>query len=115
MQVVLESIRSLLEENRSVETNSIRVRFLRFGSYSLDVEVYAYVKARDWNQFLELQEGLLLGIMKCIESAGVEISLPSQSLFLTTTPPDDRTRRPLELSEASTPEDKTIDLTSKSA
>jgi MscS family membrane protein len=86
MHAVLEGIRSMLEENRSVETNSIRVRFLRFGSYSLDVEVYAYVRARDWNQFLELQEGLLLGIMKCIESAGVEIALPSQSLFLTNSP-----------------------------
>lgn len=84
MHVVLESIRSLLKENKSVEVNSIRVRFLRFGSYSLDVEVFAYVHAHDWNQFLELQEGLLLGIMRCIESAGVQIALPSQSVFLAT-------------------------------
>jgi MscS family membrane protein len=87
MHAVLESIRSLLGENKSVEANSIRVRFLRFGSYSLDVEVFAYAKAHDWNQFLELQEGLLLGIMKCIESAGVEIALPSQSVFLATNSP----------------------------
>jgi MscS family membrane protein len=82
MHVVLESIRKLLRENQSVEANSIRVRFLRFGSYSLDVEVFAYAKAHDWSQFLELQEDLLLGIMQCIESAGVQIALPSQSVFL---------------------------------
>ena len=113
MHTVLESIRSMLEENRSVETNSIRVRFLRFGSYSFDVEVYAYVRARDWNQFLELQEGLFLGIMKCIEAAGVEIALPSQSLFLTNT----STSAQPETNGAfkiSTPEDKTTDLTIKS-
>jgi MscS family membrane protein len=84
---VLESIRRLLRENKSVEANSIRVRFLRFGSYSLDVEVFAYAKAYDWSQFLELQEGLLLGIMKCIESAGVQIALPSQSVFLASNSP----------------------------
>ncbi len=114
MQVVLKSIRSLLEENRSVETNSIRVRFLRFGSYSLDVEVYAYVKARDWNQFLELQEGLFLGMMKCIESAGVEIALPSQSLFLTTNPTTIGSEGDATFSTPN-PDHKTIDLTSKSA
>jgi MscS family membrane protein len=114
MHVVLESIRSMLEENRSVETNSIRVRFLRFGSYSLDVEVYAYVKARDWNQFLELQEGLFLGMMKCIESAGVEIALPSQSLFLTTNPTTIGSEGDATFSTPN-PDHKTIDLTSKSA
>jgi MscS family membrane protein len=87
MQAVLESIRSLLRENQSVETNSIRVRFIRLGLYSLDVEVFAYIKARDWNEFLELQEPLLLDVLKSIESAGVQIALPSQSVFLATKSP----------------------------
>jgi MscS family membrane protein len=113
MHAVLESIRSILEENRSVETNSIRVRFLRFGSYSFDVEVYAYVRARDWNQFLELQEGLFLGIMKCIEAAGAEIALPSQSLFLTNTSTSIQPETNGTFKTA-TPEDKTTDLTIKS-
>jgi MscS family membrane protein len=113
MHNVLESIRGMLEENRSVETNSIRVRFLRFGSYSFDVEVYAYLRARDWNQFLELQEGLLIGILKCVESAGVEIALPSQSLFLTnsTTSTQPETNGTF---KSSTPEVKTTDRTSSS-
>jgi MscS family membrane protein len=113
MHAVLEGVRSMLEENRSVETNSIRVRFLRFGSYSLDVEVYAYVKAHDWNQFLELQEGLLLGIMKCIESAGVAIALPSQSLFLTTNSTSSEAQ-PNGTFRTSAPDDKTIDAATKS-
>jgi small-conductance mechanosensitive channel len=60
----------------------MRVRFLRFGASSLDVEVSAYISARDWNQFLEIQEALLLHIMKCTESAGVQIALPSQAIFV---------------------------------
>jgi len=79
MQIVLDDIRSLLKESRHVEPASARVRFLRFGPYSLDVEVFAYVLARDWNQFLEIQEGLLLRIIGFIESSGVQFALPPQA------------------------------------
>jgi MscS family membrane protein len=113
MRVVLESIRSLLQENKSVEANSIRVRFLRFGSYSLDVEVFAYAKAHDWNQFLELQEGLLLDIMRCIESAGVQIALPSQSVFLATNSPSTEPETHGTISRSAV-SDKTAELTAKS-
>ena len=82
MDSVLTSIRSLLEEARLVEPDSVRVRFLSFGPSSLDVEVFAYLLAKDWNQFLELQEDLLLRIMGCVESAGVQIAIPSQMIFM---------------------------------
>jgi len=113
MQDVLESIRSLLKENKSVDANTIRVRFLRFGAYSLDVEVYAYVQAHDWNQFLELQESLLLGMMKCIESAGVQIALPSQSLFIATNSPATESESNGTTSKSAL-SDKTVVLTAKS-
>jgi MscS family membrane protein len=82
MHAVLASIRALLEETPLVEPASVRVRFLSFGPSSLDVEVFAYLLARDWNQFLELQEGLLLHIMECVESAGAQIALPAQVIFM---------------------------------
>ena len=80
MQIVLDDIRSLLKESRHLEPNSARVRFLRCGPSSLDVEVFAYVLARDWNQFLEIQEGLLLRIIGCIEAIGVQFALPLQTI-----------------------------------
>ena len=85
VQAVLDGVRSLLQDSQLVNPDSLRVRFLRFGFSSLDVEVFAYVPAHDWNQFLEIQEGLLLRIMASIESAGVQIALPSQAIFVTAT------------------------------
>ncbi|MGC1648163.1 MAG: mechanosensitive ion channel family protein [Candidatus Sulfotelmatobacter sp.] len=82
MHALLDGIRKLLNECRHVEPNSVRVRFLRFGASSLDVEVFAYVMARDWSQFLEIQEELQLQMMECIESTGVQIALPGQNLQL---------------------------------
>jgi MscS family membrane protein len=82
MQRVLDGIRSFLSQNPDVEANSVRVRFLRLGPSSLDVEVFAYVFASDRDRFLEIQGGLLLHIMECVESAGTQIAFPSQSIFL---------------------------------
>ncbi|MGA8727163.1 MAG: mechanosensitive ion channel family protein, partial [Terracidiphilus sp.] len=85
INALLAGIRNLLQENTHVEPSSIRVRFLRFGPSSLDVEVFAYVLARDWSQFLEIQEGLQLHMMECVESSGVQIALPSLTIHLSET------------------------------
>jgi MscS family membrane protein len=95
MYTVLESIRRLLKESRYTESNSVRVRFLRFGLSSLDIEVFAYVLARDWNQFLEVQEGLLLSIMECIESSGIQFAIPAQTFLAVAATFNETTGRPL--------------------
>jgi len=95
MYIVLDGIRGLLDESRHLQRDSVRVRFLRFGSFSLDVEVFAYVLARDWNQFLEVQEGLLLSIMECIESSGVQFAFPPQMILATASTSNDAAERAL--------------------
>jgi MscS family membrane protein len=62
----------------------VRVRFVRLGASSLDVEIFAYLLARDWNHFLEIQEDLLLRVMEIIQHAGTEIAFPSQTMYLAT-------------------------------
>lgn len=79
---VTNSIRTLLLEHPSVEGSSVRVRFVNLGSSSLDVDIFAYVYARDWNFFLEIQEGLLLSIMEIAQEAGVQIAFPSQTVYV---------------------------------
>ena len=60
----------------------MRVRFHRLGESSLDVDVFAYVFARDWNQFLEIQEGLLFRVTEVVEAAGTRIAFRSQTMYL---------------------------------
>ncbi|MDE3135146.1 MAG: mechanosensitive ion channel family protein [Acidobacteriota bacterium] len=81
MHAVLDGIRKLLDRSPAVEAGP-RVRLLKFGPYSLEVEVFAYVHASDWTEFLMIQEELLLGMMECVEAAGAQIALPSQTIFL---------------------------------
>jgi MscS family membrane protein len=83
MRAVLEGVNRLLVRHPLSRQDSIRVRFLCFGVSSLDVEVFAYLGARDWAHFLELQEQLLLEIMEIVQSAGTRLALPAQTTYLT--------------------------------
>jgi len=82
MQTVLEGIRNLLSSHPNVETESTRVRFIHLGTFSLNLDVFAYIVAIDWNHFLEVQEALLFALMEIVRSAGTEIAFPSQTTYL---------------------------------
>jgi len=74
VQAVVDGIRRLLETHPAVQRESVRVRFVRLGEYSLDVDVFAYVSAGDWNQFLEVQEALLFGVTELVEAEGTGLA-----------------------------------------
>jgi MscS family membrane protein len=83
MGAVLTELRAYLAVHPMVDrTESIRVRLVRFGPFSLDIEVYAYLHALDWDAFLETQQEVLLEVMGIIERSGTKIALPSQTLFV---------------------------------
>jgi MscS family membrane protein len=82
MRAVIDSVRDLLIRQPGVDLDSVRVRFLRLGAFSLDIELFAYVYAHDWTAFLEIQEKLLLRVMEIIERAGTAIAFPSQTLHM---------------------------------
>jgi len=83
LRTILESVRALLAAHTDVDQSTLRVRFLRLNVYSLDVEIFAYLRARDWNHFLELQEQLLFAVMNIVRDAGTQIAFPSQTLYVT--------------------------------
>ena len=78
-----ESVRNVLANDARVRPSSVRVRFLRFGDSSLELELFAYVMARDWSHFLEIQEALLVQIKDFFVNKGIRIAFPSQTLYLT--------------------------------
>jgi MscS family membrane protein len=79
---ILADVRNLLVRDSRVLPESTRVRFLRFAESSLELEVFAYIAARDWNHFLEIQEDVLIKIRQLIDSAGAEIACPSRAIYL---------------------------------
>lgn len=84
LRYVLAEIRRLLYAHPKVDSQSPRVRFVRLGPGSLDLEIFAYVLATDQVVFLEIQEDLLLRIMDVIEESGTRLAFPSQTTYTAT-------------------------------
>ncbi len=75
---VLTSVRKLLTDNPKVEPGEVPVRFVEVGPYSLDVEVAVYVKTSNYDEFLTIQEDLLIRILQAVEQAGAALAVPLQ-------------------------------------
>jgi MscS family membrane protein len=76
---ILEAIRRILTEDPKVETGALPVRFIGAGSYSLDIEIFAYIRTKDYDEYLKIQQDLLLRIMDAISAAGTALALPTQA------------------------------------
>src|SRR5579872_6202344 len=75
---VLESCREILSGHPKVEAGKIPVRFVGVGAYSLDVEINAYIKTTDYDEFLAIQQDLLVRMLQAVEQAGTRLAVPWQ-------------------------------------
>jgi MscS family membrane protein len=78
---VLSSFREILTTHPKVEAGGMPVRFIGVGPYSLDIEVVAYVTTSDYDEFLALQQDLLLKLLQAVEEAGTALAVPLQESF----------------------------------
>lgn len=83
LRYVLAKLRELLIAHPMVSPDPARVRFVGFGAYSLDVEIFAYVQSADYNAYMGVREDLNLRIMDVVEEAGAGFAFPSQTTYLT--------------------------------
>lgn len=79
---LLTQLRELLVAHPRIINEPMRVRFVGFGDFSLNVEVYAFVRTSDVSEFLGIQEDVLLRVMSLVEASGTGFAFPSQTLYL---------------------------------
>lgn len=82
IRYLLAEIRSIFANNPSVNPDPARVRFVGWRESSVDIELYAYIDVRDYNQYLEIQETLTLQIMDAVAASGTSFAFPSQTLYM---------------------------------
>jgi MscS family membrane protein len=82
IRYVLVEIRRMLYGHPKVDPDPARIRFAGFGSYSLNLDVFAYVDVTDYGVFLEVVEDLNLRIMEIVERAGTAFAFPSQTTYV---------------------------------
>jgi MscS family membrane protein len=99
IRYLLIEIRKLLYGHPRVLADPARIRFVGFGEYSLDLDVFAYVDTKDYGEYLEIAEDLNLRIMDVIKAAGTELAIPARLEYqMDKTPLDEKEIRKAEAS-----------------
>ena len=82
IRYILVELRKMLYAHPKVDPEPARIRFVNFGAFSLDLDIFAYVQVTDYGEFLEVAEDLNLRIMDIVERAGSGFAFPSQTTYL---------------------------------
>jgi MscS family membrane protein len=78
---VLIRLRELLYAHPRVDPDPARVRFVAFGPSSLDLEIFAYVRTPDYNEFLAVREDLYLRMMEVVAASGTAFAFSSHTIY----------------------------------
>jgi MscS family membrane protein len=78
----LVEVHRLFYAHPKVDSTSARIRFVGFGSSSLDLEVFSYITVTDYGEYQEVAEDLNLRIMDIVAAAGSGLALPAQITYL---------------------------------
>jgi MscS family membrane protein len=92
MRWILAEVKRLLAAHPMVDPDPARIRFVGFGDYALDLELFAFVPTTDFNEFLAVQEDVLLRLMDVVAASGSGFAFPSQTLYLGRDQGPDETR-----------------------
>jgi MscS family membrane protein len=79
---VLAEIRGVLSSHKKIEADTIRVRLTDLTASSINLELLCYVLTRDFNEFAEVREELLLQIMRFVEDSKTTLASSAQTLLL---------------------------------
>lgn len=82
IQAVLRSLRETLTAHPKIDKTSARVRLTEITTDALKVEVFSYILTSDFNEHLEVKEGLLLTMMDAVNTKGKGFALPVQQLLV---------------------------------
>jgi len=79
---VLAKIRELIAQHELIDEDNSRVRFLEFGEYAQELELYIYIKTKDFLEYLEHREDINLRINDIVESAGAHLTVPVKAISM---------------------------------
>ncbi|TPN69035.1 mechanosensitive ion channel family protein [Mesorhizobium sp. B1-1-1] len=93
LRYTLAALRKLLIAHPRVIDDPCRVRFVGFGPYSLDIEVFTYITTADGSEFLAIREDILLSMIAVMDEAGAQFAFPAQLEYSAADLPLDQEKR----------------------
>ncbi len=81
VRYILVEVRKMLYAHPKVLPDPARIRFTGLGTYSLDLDIFAYIDMSDYGEFLGVAEDLNLRIMDIVAESGSKFAFPSQTMY----------------------------------
>ena len=73
-------VRETIEEQNKVRFD--RAHFQAYGASSLDFEIVYYVLSPDYNQYMDIQQAINLGIHERFEQESIDFAYPTQTVYV---------------------------------
>ncbi len=86
MQAFVEGVRAIIRANPRMRTDFYIVEFKEFGPSTLDVMLYCFIDAPNWNDEMRVRHVLNLDIVRLAERLRVEFAFPTQTLHIDSGP-----------------------------
>lgn len=80
LERIPEMLREAVEEQPDARFD--RAHFFEYGEFALNFEIVYYVQSPDYTLYMDIQQGINLGIHRRFEQAGVSFAYPTQELIL---------------------------------
>lgn len=81
IRYLLVELRAVLYAHPMVTDDPARVRFVELGADSINLEVFTYILASNFDDYLEVKEDLLLRMMDVVAQSGTGFAFPSQTVY----------------------------------
>ncbi len=81
LRFVLDRVQNMLNQQPAIDTGS-RIRVASFAGAAYQLELWAYVKTRDWAEFTVIRQDVILKIAEIVETAGTRFAAPTQLTYL---------------------------------
>ncbi|MGR5147092.1 mechanosensitive ion channel family protein [Photobacterium alginatilyticum] len=81
LKLLLVNTRRILLQHPKLEEDPVRVRFMGVGEFAVLVNVVAYIRCRDHEEFMAVQEDVLFSIVQQTEAVGAQLAFSNQYQF----------------------------------
>lgn len=83
---VRDGLEAVLRAHPKIWPDAVSVRFGQFADFSLNVEVMCWFLAKDFEEFKQIREEVLLQFMEVVEKAGSSFAFPTRTVHLVQEP-----------------------------
>ena len=94
IQAFVEGVRAIVLANPKMRHDYYIVEFITFADSSLNIMVYTFIEAADWNEEMRTRHIFNLDILRLAERLEVDFAFPTQTLHVAETPGRPQQLRP---------------------